>query len=203
MNLKANIVKKYLNEIDYYQERLNMKQMGSLYIASCPFHRERTPSFRIYPPGFVNNDGLEQENSSFYCFGCSKGGDVIKFEQLYEQLNTYDEAIESLAEKYNIAIHGDEEVNELKENLVRLNNVEEKILSLTEINQICSSLGRKYLLYVKDNYIDKFEEEFVFMQRLYKKIDNYLLDHNAKECLGLEKKIKEVLKNRKKTLDNL
>jgi len=202
MNLKANIIKKYLNEMEYFQERLNMKQMGSLYIALCPFHRERTPSFRIYPPGFINNNGIEQDNASFYCFGCSKGGDVIKFEQLYEQLGSYEEAIESIADKYSIAIHGDEEINELKETLIHINNAEDKILSLNDINQICSNLGRKYLLYIKENHFDKFEEEFEYIQKVYKKLDNFIADHNAKQCIGLEIKIKEILKNRKKTLDN-
>ena len=34
--------------------------------ALCPFHREDTPSLKVYPQGF-------------YCFGCGKGGDVIRF----------------------------------------------------------------------------------------------------------------------------
>lgn len=37
---------------------------------SCPLHGEKTPSLRIYP----NDRG-------WYCFGCGKGGDVIKFVQ--------------------------------------------------------------------------------------------------------------------------
>lgn len=35
-------------------------------VAVCPFHREKTPSMKIYSDGF-------------YCFGCGAGGDVIKF----------------------------------------------------------------------------------------------------------------------------
>ena len=38
---------------------------------SCPFHSERTASFKIYP-----------ESNSFYCFGCGAGGDVIDFVRL-------------------------------------------------------------------------------------------------------------------------
>ena len=33
----------------------------------CPFHGERTASFKLYT-----------RNNSFYCFGCGVGGDVIK-----------------------------------------------------------------------------------------------------------------------------
>lgn len=35
----------------------------------CPFHAERTPSCKIY-------------ETSFYCFGCGAGGDVINFVKL-------------------------------------------------------------------------------------------------------------------------
>lgn len=34
----------------------------------CPFHREDTPSLKIYP-----------DNRGWYCFGCNRGGDVIDF----------------------------------------------------------------------------------------------------------------------------
>ena len=34
--------------------------------ALCPFHREKTPSLKVYP-------------DSFYCFGCGKGGDAVTF----------------------------------------------------------------------------------------------------------------------------
>lgn len=36
---------------------------------SCPFHSEKTASMKIY-------------DKSFYCFGCGKGGDIIKFVSL-------------------------------------------------------------------------------------------------------------------------
>lgn len=39
----------------------------------CPFHSEKTPSFRVYPG-----------TGGFYCFGCGAGGDVLTFaEQLF------------------------------------------------------------------------------------------------------------------------
>lgn len=45
--------------------------------SNCPLHgNDDTPSFKIYP-----------DDRGFYCFGCSKGGDVIKFVQLLFQLN--------------------------------------------------------------------------------------------------------------------
>ena len=46
--------------------------------AICPFHDEDTPSFIIYP------------ENTFYCFGCHKGGDVIKFIQYKYGLSFFD-----------------------------------------------------------------------------------------------------------------
>ena len=40
-------------------------------VTSCPLHKEKTPSFFIYP-----------DNNSFYCFGCLAGGDSINFVKL-------------------------------------------------------------------------------------------------------------------------
>ena len=37
----------------------------------CPFHNEKTASMKIYP-------------TSFFCYGCGAGGDVIDFVRLYE-----------------------------------------------------------------------------------------------------------------------
>ena len=45
---------------------LEPRRRGSLWVARCPFHHERTPSFTLYP-----------ESNDYYCFGCGAYGDVI------------------------------------------------------------------------------------------------------------------------------
>jgi DNA primase len=42
----------------------------------CPLHTDHSPSFLVDP-----NKGL------FYCYGCGRGGDVIRFAELYHQVN--------------------------------------------------------------------------------------------------------------------
>ena len=49
--------------------------------AICPFHKEKTPSFTIYP-----------KNNSWYCFGCSIGGTAIDFVMLMYGLSALDAA---------------------------------------------------------------------------------------------------------------
>ena len=53
--------------------------------ANCPFHMEKTPSFMVY-----------KNTQSYYCFGCSRGGDVITFIMEKENLG-YMEAVRLLA----------------------------------------------------------------------------------------------------------
>ncbi len=46
--------------------------------ALCPFHRERTPSLKVYPDG------------TFHCFGCGAHGDVISFVGMADGLSFYE-----------------------------------------------------------------------------------------------------------------
>jgi DNA primase len=62
----------------------------------CPFHDEKSPSFNVTP-----SRGL------YYCFGCSEGGDVIKFLQTIDHL-TFAEAVERLAGRYGVQLRYEE-----------------------------------------------------------------------------------------------
>ena len=44
------------------------RKVGKTFLALCPLHNERSPSFVIYP-----------KSNSFFCYGCNKGGDAITF----------------------------------------------------------------------------------------------------------------------------
>lgn len=73
----------------------NLRKRGRNYTCLCPFHSEKTPSCTVYP-----------ETSSFYCFGCGAGGDVITFIRRIENLD-YIEAVRFLAEKAGITVPED------------------------------------------------------------------------------------------------
>jgi DNA primase len=49
---------------------------GSRWMGLCPLHTDHKPSFLVDP-----NKNL------FYCYGCGRGGDVIRFAELYHQVN--------------------------------------------------------------------------------------------------------------------
>lgn len=66
---------------------VSLKRRGRNLVGLCPFHGEKTPSFNLYP-----------ETSSFYCFGCGAGGDVITFIKRIENLE-YMDAVRFLADR--------------------------------------------------------------------------------------------------------
>ena len=83
--------------IEYIGSFVKLKKRGKNYIGLCPFHSEKTPSFNVSP-----------DKGMYYCFGCSRGGDVIKFVMEWEKAS-YVEAIEILAERAGIVILRTEE----------------------------------------------------------------------------------------------
>ena len=110
--------------VEVLSSYLNLKQdSGGLYKCCCPFHTEKTPSFKIYP-----------HSNSYHCFGCHKSGDVVSFLKDYLQIS-YPEAIENLAARYGMTVEY-EKSNKSQEELIRANNNFDKGLEL--LNQVCA-----------------------------------------------------------------
>lgn len=70
---------------------IHLKRSGSRYWACCPLHGEKTSSLCFYPEG------------SWYCFGCHKGGDAVRFYQEYLHLDAL-EAATRLADDFGIPV---------------------------------------------------------------------------------------------------
>ena len=66
---------------------VSLKRRGSDFVACCPFHNEKTPSFHVSPSRGI-----------YKCFGCGKAGSSVNFLMEYEHL-TYVEALRYLARK--------------------------------------------------------------------------------------------------------
>ena len=84
---------------DVISEYVTLKKNGKDYLGNCPFHNEKTPSFRVSP-----------QKGMFKCFGCGKGGNVVHFLMEHEQM-TFIEAIRFLGKKFNIHIEEKEELS--------------------------------------------------------------------------------------------
>ncbi|MCX7738059.1 MAG: DNA primase [Hydrogenothermaceae bacterium] len=85
-------VQRTANVYEVISDYVNLKRAGMNYIALCPFHNEKTPSFVVSPTKNI-----------FKCFGCGVSGDAIKFIMEYERIS-FSEAIEKIANKYGIKI---------------------------------------------------------------------------------------------------
>ncbi len=71
---------------------VTLKRRGANYIACCPFHNEKTPSFYVSPAKGI-----------YKCFGCGESGTAVGFVMKHENLS-YVEALKFLAKKYNIEV---------------------------------------------------------------------------------------------------
>ena len=71
----------------------DLRPKGRDYWACCPFHKEKSPSFKVDP-----------HSGRWHCFGaCSEGGDIFTFVMKTQNLS-FPEAVQVLAERANIEI---------------------------------------------------------------------------------------------------
>ncbi len=99
--------------VDVIGASLPLKRAGANFLALCPFHREKTPSFNVNP-----------QRQIFYCFGCHKGGDVFTFIKEYENVD-FPEAVRRLADRAKIPLEyeagaGEQQSRSLKEKLLQI-----------------------------------------------------------------------------------
>lgn len=78
--------------VDVVDSRVALKKRGKEYIACCPFHGEKTPSFTV-----------SQSKQFYHCFGCGAHGTAIGFIMEYERLEFVD-AVEALAADYHMEV---------------------------------------------------------------------------------------------------
>lgn len=69
---------------------VSLKKKGTNWMACCPFHQEKSPSFSV-----------SASKDIFYCFGCGKGGSVFNFVMEMERVS-FPEAIRIVAEKAGV-----------------------------------------------------------------------------------------------------
>ena len=67
-HVDARGVREATDLVAVVSERVALKQKGRLFWGCCPFHQEKTPSFKVDPAAQL-----------WHCFGCGAGGDVIAF----------------------------------------------------------------------------------------------------------------------------
>jgi DNA primase len=85
-------LKRQADIVRVVQDYVQLKKKGANWMACCPFHKEKTPSFSVSPTKEI-----------FYCFGCHKGGSVFTFVMEIERVG-FPEAIKIVADKVGMPL---------------------------------------------------------------------------------------------------
>jgi DNA primase len=99
--------------VDVIGACIPLKRAGANFVALCPFHKEKSPSFNVNP-----------HKQIFHCFGCHKGGDVFTFIKDYENID-FPDAVRRLAERARIPLEmdsqsGHSETRHIKDQLLQV-----------------------------------------------------------------------------------
>jgi DNA primase len=78
--------------VELVGQYIPLRRAGMNWIARCPFHEERSPSFNV-----------NAERGFYFCFGCKASGDALRFYEQIEGVN-FVEALRALAERAGVEL---------------------------------------------------------------------------------------------------
>lgn len=116
-----------LDIVSVVERYVPLRRAGANYVACCPFHNEKTPSFSVSPV-----------KQFYHCFGCGAHGTAISFVMEYQGMG-FVEAVKELAQSVGMAVP--EERQETGRERERKAQVE----SLTEVMQRAARFYREAL----------------------------------------------------------
>jgi DNA primase len=124
--------------VDVIGSYLPLKRAGANFVALCPFHKEKTPSFNVNP-----------NRQIFHCFGCHKGGDVFTFVKEYENVD-FPEAVRRLADRAKIPLEheknaGEQQSRHIKERLLQIHEQIAQRWQSALANEASGQIARDYL----------------------------------------------------------
>lgn len=85
-------VKQRAEIVDVISGHVILRKRGKDFVGLCPFHDEKSPSFTVSP-----------SKQMYYCFGCSAGGNAVKFLMELGK-RSFSEVVLELAQRYQIPI---------------------------------------------------------------------------------------------------
>jgi len=136
----ADDVKNQGDIVRVVSDYVSLKKRGANYLACCPFHSEKTPSFTVHA-----GKGL------FKCFGCGAGGSIFDFVMRIEGCG-FPESVRIVAEKSGIPIPVVAETEDHKkiardrESILRLNEWAAEFYEAQLNNSEDGASARDYVL---------------------------------------------------------
>lgn len=124
--------------VDVIGSYLPLKRAGANFVALCPFHKEKSPSFNVNP-----------HKQIFHCFGCHKGGDVFTFVKEYENIGFVD-AVRRLADRARIPLELDadpaaRQTRHIKDQLLQIHEQITQRWQACLANEAAGQTARDYL----------------------------------------------------------
>ncbi|MGN0438442.1 MAG: DNA primase [Lachnospiraceae bacterium] len=151
--------------VDVINSYVRLEHRGSSYLACCPFHHEKTPSFHV-----------SREKQMYHCFGCGVGGNVFTFLMEHENC-TFPEAVEQLADRVGYDLPKQNMSREAKKQADDRTKIKEmnKLATAYFHYMLKTDHGQKALDYLKnrgltEETIDKFALGYsdIYRDDLYK-----------------------------------
>lgn len=127
--------------VDLIDSHVPLKKTGTNYVARCPFHAEKTPSFSV-----------SQSKQFFHCFGCGISGNAISFLMNFSHLD-FVEAVEDLAGFAGVEIPRESikyQQVQKKEDLNDLYELMEQVATFYMKQLRASDDGKKAVEYLKN-----------------------------------------------------
>jgi len=97
--MKGRIPEAFIDEVisradivELIHSQVTLKKSGKNYVACCPFHNEKTPSFTV-----------SRDKQFYYCFGCGASGNAVSFLMEYSRLS-FIESVQSLAHSAGLEV---------------------------------------------------------------------------------------------------
>ena len=124
--------------VDVIGSYVPLKRAGANFVALCPFHKEKSPSFNVNP-----------QRQIFHCFGCGKGGDVFSFVKEYENI-PFPDAVRRLAERAKIPLEtentpGQQQTRHIKDSLLQIHEQITQRWQNALVNEAAGQIARDYL----------------------------------------------------------
>lgn len=138
------------NIVDLINSKFLLKKKGKNYYASCPFHKEKTPSFIV-----------SEKKQYYHCFGCGVHGNVINFLMNFSNLS-FIESVSELAEMHGLKIHYENQISNFNINYEKL-----------KIFYILTKKISEYYRNCLNQSIYRKAKEYLFKRGLDEKIIDY------------------------------
>ena len=132
--------------VDLVDSRVPLKKSGSNFVARCPFHNEKTPSFSV-----------NRNRQTYHCFGCGVGGNAISFLMDYAHLG-FVEAVEDLAAFIGVDVPrelavGNPSVIPVTSDVAPIYKILEAVAGFYE-EQLRGDAGQKAVMYLKNRGVN-------------------------------------------------